>query len=75
MTTEKKFNKRHNQGVRKEQTPNSDDGVPSKNGRNFHIVGIGASAGGLEIKKWLSIFGRSGRCRGLRLPSVPVSVD
>ena len=38
MTTEKKFNKRHNQGVRKEQTPNSDDGVPSKNGRNFHIV-------------------------------------
>ena len=48
MTTEKKFNKRHNQGVRKEQTSNSHDGVPSKNGRNFHIVGIGASAGGLE---------------------------
>ena len=48
MTTEKKFNKRHNQGVRKEQTPNSHGGVPSKNGRNFHIVGIGASAGGLE---------------------------
>ena len=48
MTTEKKFNKRHDQGVRKGQTSISEENAPPKNEHSFHIVGIGASAGGLE---------------------------
>ena len=48
MTTEKKITKRHNQGIKKEQTSNSVEKVSPEDGHAFHIVGIGASAGGLE---------------------------
>jgi two-component system CheB/CheR fusion protein len=48
MTTEKKFNKRRNQGKKKEQTSNSAEKILPENGHSFHIVGIGTSAGGLE---------------------------
>src|SRR5208283_29409 len=47
MKTEKKSNKRRNQGIKQPQTSNSVEGS-YKNGSGFHIVGIGASAGGLE---------------------------
>jgi two-component system CheB/CheR fusion protein len=48
MTTGKKFNKRRNQGKKKEQTSNATEKILPENGHTFHIVGIGASAGGLE---------------------------
>ena len=48
MTTAKKFNKRHDQGAKKEQTSALTEKASSNNRDNFHIVGIGASAGGLE---------------------------
>jgi len=48
MTTGKKITKRRNQGRKKEQTSNSVEKASSEIGHSFHIVGIGASAGGLE---------------------------
>src|SRR5208283_3059402 len=48
MTTGKKITKGGKQGTKKEQTSNSAEKAPPKNGHAFHIVGIGASAGGLE---------------------------
>ena len=48
MTTGKKITKRHDQGRKKEQTANSVEKASPEHGHAFHVVGIGASAGGLE---------------------------
>ena len=48
MTTGKKIAERHNQGIKKQQTKNSAEKIPPEDGHAFYVVGIGASAGGLE---------------------------
>jgi len=48
MTTGKKITKRHDQGRKKEQIANSVEKASPEVGHAFHVVGIGASAGGLE---------------------------